>query len=260
MSNDRNFDDLALQFSQRVYSGTKGLLRLALLERDFNEVLGEYLAGGSLRILDAGGGEGQFARRLAGQGHLITLCDHSGVMLDNARLAAEKEGVATAFNFVHGTIQSLPKPEQPYDLVLCHAVLEWVEDWRGLITKLGEQLVDGGYLSLMFYNRHSTVFRSLVRGYFDRINNDKLDGNGKGLTPLYPRLPDEVLAFLQGQGWSVLCRTGIRVFHDYMHKDIRDRRSAEDIIALEKRFSREEPYRSLGRYYHVIAQKMTSSH
>jgi S-adenosylmethionine-dependent methyltransferase len=39
-----------------------------------------------------------------------------------------------------------------------------------------------------------------------------------------------------------------------MHKDIRERRSEQDIIALEKQFSRVEPYRSLGRYYHILAR------
>ena len=38
---DRNFDDLAVQFSNRIYSGTKGRIRLALLERDLDECLGE---------------------------------------------------------------------------------------------------------------------------------------------------------------------------------------------------------------------------
>lgn len=258
MSNDRNFDDLAQQFSQRIYSGTKGKVRLALLQRDLDEVLGEQLnrlGPAPSRVLDAGGGEGQFARILARQGHRVTLCDHSQVMLDNARSAAREEGLERAFDYLHCPIQQLPVPDQPYDLVLCHAVLEWVTDWQGLVLTLLGMLRPDGYLSLMFYNQHSTVFRSLVRGYFDRITQDKLQGSGQGLTPINPLLPERVLEFLEDQGMKVHCKSGIRVFHDYMHKEIRDRRSEQDIIALEKRFSREEPYRSLGRYYHVIVQR-----
>lgn len=254
---DHNFDDLAIHFSSRIYQGAKGQIRLALLERDLDEVLGDALKAGAppLRVLDAGGGEGQFSRRLAQRGHLITLCDHSQVMLENARQAAEQDGLSHAFRFLSCPIQSLPEPQPPFNVVLCHAVLEWVEDWQGLIAGLMSQMSPGAYLSLMFYNQHSTVFRSLVRGYFDRINHEQLAGNGQGLTPLYPRLPDEVLEFVRHQGMSVRCHSGIRVFHDYMHKEIRDRRSEQDIIALEKRFSRVDPYRSLGRYYHVLAQR-----
>ena len=254
---DRNFDDLAVQFSQRIYSGTKGRIRLALLQRDLEEVLGRELTDRSLRVLDAGGGEGQFARWLAAKGHQVTLCDLSSVMLANARVAVEADGLADQFTFIQGSIQDLPTADPAYELVLCHAVLEWVQDWQGLLRKLKAQLMEGGHLSLMFYNRHSTVFRSLLRGYFDRINNDKLQGSGQGLTPLYPLLPEDVLGFLVEEGWEVLCKSGVRVFHDYMHKEIQERRSAEDIIALEQRFSREEPYRSLGRYYHVVARRIT---
>jgi len=254
---DRNFDDLALLFSNKIYQGAKGQIRLALLERDLDEVLGDALKAGAppLQVLDAGGGEGQFARRLAQRGHLITLCDHSPVMLENARQAVERDGLSQAFRFLSCPIQSLPEPQLPFDLVLCHAVLEWVEDWQGLIQGLMAQMAPGAYLSLMFYNQHSTVFRSLVRGYFDRINNEQWAGNGQGLTPLYPRLPDDVLEFVSQQGMYLCCHSGIRVFHDYMHKEIRDRRSEQDIIALEKRFSRVEPYRSLGRYYHVLLRR-----
>lgn len=50
--------------------------------------------------------------------------------------------------------------------------------------------------------------------------------------------------------------SGIRVFHDYMHKDVRDRRDEQDILQLEMRYSRQEPYRSMGRYYHMIGRKL----
>jgi len=254
MATDQNFDELSHRFTQKIYSGTKGKVRLALLERDLDETLGQRLQA-PLSILDAGGGQGQFARILARQGHQVTLCDHSAVMLESARQGAAEEGLDHAFEYIHSTIQALPEPKQSYDLVLCHAVLEWVIDWQALVLSLLGQMGGGGYLSLMFYNQHSTVFRSLVRGYFDRVVDGKLHGNGQGLTPINPLLPEQVLGFLKEQGMTVLCKSGIRVFHDYMHKEIRDRRSEQDIITLEKRFSREEPYRSLGRYYHVVVQR-----
>jgi len=255
---DRNFDDLASQFAQRIYAGTKGQIRLALLERDLEEVLGVRLDGqvaGAMTVLDAGGGEGQFARWLARQGHKITLCDLSAVMLDNARAQTQAEGLEDAFQFVHSAIQDLPVSQTGYDLVLCHAVLEWVADWQGVVHSLLAQLAPGGTLSLMFYNRHSTVFRSLLRGFFERVASDQVAGKGQGLTPMYPLEPAAVVEFLREQGLELQCQSGVRVFHDYMHQEIRERRAAADIIALEKRFSREEPYRALARYYHVMARK-----
>ena len=56
MSRDRNFDDLAELFAGRIYSGSKGRIRLALLERDLLEVMPDLLQPArGLQVLDAGG-------------------------------------------------------------------------------------------------------------------------------------------------------------------------------------------------------------
>lgn len=50
-------------------------------------------AGGNgpakLRVLDAGGGEGQTAIKMAERGHQVILCDLSAQMIDRAKQAAE---------------------------------------------------------------------------------------------------------------------------------------------------------------------------
>ncbi len=250
----RNFDDLVAQFNGRIYQTSKGRIRLAILARDLAESIPALYQNRDWQILDAGGGEGVYARVLAHQGHHITLCDQSQQMISNAQTAAVNAGLSDRFRFFHCPIQQLDKPLQAYDLIMCHAVLEWVSDPRSLLQTLQSWLTPGGYLSLMFFNRHSTVFRCLVRGYLDKAKNDQFEGSGKGLTPLNPLLPDQVLGWLQSMGFKVLVHSGIRVFHDYMHFDIRQNRSEADITELELRYSRMEPYRSLGRYIHVVVQ------
>ncbi|MDY6920405.1 MAG: methyltransferase domain-containing protein [Pseudomonadota bacterium] len=255
MGSDRNFDDLALQFSQRIYATAKGRIRLAVLERDLEPIVaGSECGRVPLAVLDAGCGQGQMALQLAARGHRVTCCDLSPVMLEQARSAADSANLASRMQFVLGPIQALTPVAGGYQLILCHAVLEWVADWRGLLRRLQGLLAPGGHLSLMFYNRHGTRFRRLLRGYFQAVNEDRLEGSGQGLTPLHPLDPATVLDQLQQMGMRVCCRSGVRVFHDYMAREIRERRSEADIVALELRFSQEEPYRSLGRYYHVLVQ------
>lgn len=76
---DRNFDGIAPRFTRNIYHSAKGQLRLAILRRDFAEFLPMHNA--PLRVLDAGGGQGQFALELAGQGHSLVLTDISAEML-----------------------------------------------------------------------------------------------------------------------------------------------------------------------------------
>ena len=61
---DRNFDDIAEKFSRNIYGTTKGQLRQAILWQDLDRVLAE-VGDRTLRVLDAGGGEGQTAIRMA---------------------------------------------------------------------------------------------------------------------------------------------------------------------------------------------------
>lgn len=67
---DRNFDDIAEKFSRNIYGTTKGQLRQAILWQDLDRVLAE-MGPQKLRVLDAGGGEGQTAIKMAEHGHQV---------------------------------------------------------------------------------------------------------------------------------------------------------------------------------------------
>ncbi|STV83627.1 putative metallothionein SmtA [Klebsiella pneumoniae] len=122
---DRNFDDIAEKFSRNIYGTTKGQLRQAILWQDLEPLLAQ-LGPGPLRVLDAGGGEGQTAIKVAQLGHHVTLCDLSAEMVARARQAAADKGVIDNMHFVQCAAQDIAQHlESPVDLVLFHAVLEW---------------------------------------------------------------------------------------------------------------------------------------
>lgn len=265
LNTDRNFDDLAPRFARNVYGGLKGELRLAVLRRDFQEVVPHALLPVSetsqpLRVLDAGGGQGQFSLQLAACGHRVTLCDISSEMLNLARQQAAQEGLDNV-EFVHLSIQELTRQvvageRAPFNLVLCHSVLEWVADQEGLLQALPELLHVDGYLSLTFYNRHGLVMKTLLRGRRPPIlDNDFLPSAGS-LTPTRPLDPQQVLQGLRSDVWQLLCHSGIRVFHDLLLTEEGRAMPAADLFALELELSRQEPYRSLGRYQHVLARRL----
>ena len=81
-------------------------------------------------------------------------------------------------------------------------------------------------------------------------------GGAKGsLTPINPLVPEQVDTWLEDLPLTVMARSGIRVFHDYILDGQQRERSPDELIALELLFSRQEPYRSLGRYIHIIGEK-----
>lgn len=259
---DRNFDDLARRFRRNVYDRLKGDIRLAVLRRDMAEFV-PGLAGGAvdgavnpLRILDAGGGQGQFSLVLAELGHNVELCDISANMLAMARQSHAAAGLAERVSLHHESIQSFcARHPQGFDVVLCHAVLEWVADPEALLGYLHQALRPGGFLSLTFYNVNGLVMKNLLRANFDKVLAEDYRGFRGSLTPTNPLNPAQVFGWLADLQLPVLCHSGIRCFHDYLLDPAQRNLEPQAQLALELRLSREDPFRGLGRYIHLLTRK-----
>lgn len=208
-----------------------------------------------LNIWDAGCGFAQIGQWFAEQGHQLTLCDISKKMVQRAQANFAQAGLQGEFH--HQSAQTLAASLPEFDVVLFHAVLEWlIEPSAGLHT-VAQKVRVGGYLSLLFYNRNAMVYSNTLKGGW-RLKNlldDSYLGQGKKLTPPNPQYPHVVIAELEQSGFEVIQHTGIRVFHDYLTPEILEQSSQEDLFALEYRYCRIPTYRDMGRYVHVLFQR-----
>ncbi|HBQ79817.1 MAG TPA: hypothetical protein DD850_11095, partial [Erwinia persicina] len=137
---DRNFDDIAEKFSQNIYGTTKGRIRQAILWQDLDALLASFPEG-ALSVLDAGGGEGQTGCGVAARGHQVLLCDVSQEMLSRARRLADEKGVSGNMQFAQISAQQVGQHlDKPVDLVLFHAVLEWVAEPQEVLAALYDAL------------------------------------------------------------------------------------------------------------------------
>ena len=244
-----DFDRIGAVFLKNIYATTKGRIRLAVLQRDLQPLL----AGAPLRILDVGGGAGQMALWYASLGHEVVVADRSQLLLDEGRAAAQTLGLSA--KFIHADAFQLQEAlnDARYDLVCCHAVLEWVADGEGLLTACAARLKAGGHLSLMYYNRRALVFAQHVFGNFDYLDRGLRPYRKTAkLTPDYPREPESVAAWLDDLGFTRVRRSAIRCFHDYMKPHDRARHRDETIVARELALSGHEEYLPVARYIHEI--------
>ena len=255
IKHDQNFDNLSSRFRKNIYNTAKGKIRLNILWRDLVEQIPEIETGG-LSILDAGAGQGNFALKLAEKKHRLTLCDLSTKMLLDAQEQFSEHKLDKNVHFIHTAVQDLSEhTEEQYDIVLFHAVLEWLADPEETLKQLMQFIKPGGYLSLMFYSRTGLIYQNLTRGNFDHVLNNSLAGEGKSLTPTNPQNPDDVYQWLEELKLNVLLKSGVRVFYDRISRERRKQINEEDLLELEERFSRIEPYNSLARYVHVLCCK-----
>src|SRR5204863_2066431 len=122
-----DFDVLGTDF-ERMYDSSWGQVRLGVVLADLLEHV-PRLRDGGLRVLDAGGGAGRIAIELARLGNEVVLCDPSRAMLDRAESAIRAAGLSDAITVIHAPVQEVRvPPEQRFDVITCHAVIEWLVD------------------------------------------------------------------------------------------------------------------------------------
>ena len=252
MSASSQFDQLSEHFADKIYNSDKGRIRLALLQRDLENIRQRQ----PMTILDAGGGQGHMSRWFAGAGHQLDLFDASKEMLAKADLLNKDAGLSNNIELHHSTIEQFCQSRKDqYQMLLCHAVLEWLEDPFTLLNNLLDHLSPGGTLSLMFYNQHSLVLRNALRGNLRKVKRADWRGDGQGLTPYQPIAPDHIYAELSAAGLTINQLSGIRCFYDYLPVKVRQTYEFDDILELEIDHYRQQPYIHMARYIHVIATK-----
>lgn len=243
---DTNFDLLAERFEKRIYGNIKGDLRLAILWRDIQDNIVE-IQSKKFKVWDAGGGLGQISQKLHRAGHQVLLTDISSEMLSRAPAELIKR---------QASIQTIAGEHPSFDLLLCHAVLEWVAEPFSIISSLYNCLDAGRYCSLMFYNKQALVLRNLIKGNYRLINSGNFAGQKGGLTPHSALEPTEVISYCEELGFELVSKRGIRLAYDLLRKEHAAERSFEDLFEMEWRYGADEPFWHLGRYVHLVLRKI----
>jgi S-adenosylmethionine-dependent methyltransferase len=259
---DRSFDAIADHFEKKVYGGLKGEIRLAVLRRDIFEYSAQMseALGRPLRILDVGAGLAQIAIELATQGHSVVINDISANMLEKAKANAEQidqELDITWYVCPYQALEkTLAKEIDKFDLIMSHALLEWLADPAAVMDFFDQYLTDDGALSLCFYNPASFDYRNLIMGNFNLLDNtDYKADNKKSLTPNHPVAKEEVESWLNAHDYQTVRSSGLRVFHDYAPLKRGGHNDPDAVIRMELRYSQLEPYKWLGRYLHILAKR-----
>lgn len=252
---DRIFNGVSDRFLRNIYGTRKGEVRLALLWRDFEAAIPGLVTGETpMSVLDIGAGIGQVSCRLAALGHAVTLAEPAEEMRQLAcRFWREQGQEIERITMLPATVQELPGRLSPMQFVMAHALLEWLADPLSALPSISAQMLPGGWLSLMFYNRHAAAWSNLMQGNLERVRKGYLRGRRKSLAPISPLVPQEVISALEALGLRIVSFSGIRIFSDYMNDA--EQVPLEEVVETEWFLSRQEPYRSLARYVHLIAQK-----
>jgi SAM-dependent methyltransferase len=234
----------------------RGIVRHTLVARQ----LEEHLVRPPARIADVGGGAGQQAIPLARKGYEVTLFDPSRTMLREAErsLTGEDESVQRRVRLVEGEGEEAPRVlgREPFDAVLCHGVLMYLEDPYPMIEALAAIARPGAVVSVLAKNAAALALRPALEGrYRDALAALDADRDlGRLGVVTRGDTVEGLAALFEGAGIEVVRWYGVRVFTDHLGDHPPDSK-LPDILELEWEAGRRYPYRPVARLIHVVGSK-----
>lgn len=238
----------------------EGRLRLDLAFSNLREFLPEGTR--SLRALDLGCGTGAIAVHLARLGLHVTLLDASLPMLDLAERAAREAGVTEMVVLKHGdALQSGALFDAgSFDLILCHNILEYIDDPCAVLNSAARLLRDpAGLLSVLVRNRAGEVVKAALRDGDLAASEQNLTAEWACESLYGGRVrifaAESLHAMLLESSFAVSAVRGVRIVSDYLPPGISRSDEYDRIFELERKLGRQPEFAAIARYTHCLAHR-----
>lgn len=228
------------------------LTGLPAWERMFKRIVWQQLGRISgKRILDFGSGAGITANHFAINNSVIAV-EPSEEMLSTACMNHK-------YNQIVGDISALSQfKDNSFDVIICHNVLEYIDDKKQVINELARLLKEGGILSLVKHNRFGRVMQmAVLLDDIDKANN-LLDGNDSSASKFgcIRYYEDDDISRWDNQ-LKLIDVYGIRTFWDLQQNQ--ERHDSEEwqikMQQLEERVARIDEFRKIAFFHHLLFTK-----
>ena len=203
------------------------------------------------KVLDYGSGYGITANYLA-QNNDVTAIEPSREML-------EQRVQQNPYTQIHGGLEQLKAiKDESFDVIVCHCVLEYIDDKEGVLREFARILAPGGYISIVKHNRAGRIMQMTVLLNNFAHANELLDGEN-GNSPQY----GEIKYYEDGKlrEWLIdmeqISCTGLRTFwHLQQNQEIqKDMDWQKEMLAIEKRVSAKKEFMDIAMFHHLIFRK-----
>ena len=206
----------------------------------------------NLKILDFGSGFGVMANYLAKNNEVVAI-DKNADMIEER----ERENNYTQ---IVGKIEKLKDFADGYfDVVLCHNVLEFVQERSEYVKEFSRVLKNGGIMSIIKHNKTGRIIHEIV---FDNNTEEALlmfDGgerahNAFGKIDYY--FPEDLINWAEDLKIEKIL--GVRIFYGLQqNNDIKYEPGWQDkMFALEMKACGMEPYKSIAYLQHILLRKL----
>ena len=231
----------------------RNIIELPAWERLFKKIV--WVQIGDIegkKILDFGSGEGITANHFAKKND-VTAIEPSEEMLSNAWKDYEYTQIVGDVNALSGI------SDETFDIIICHNVLEYIDDKEAVIKALARVLKKDGILSIAKHNRAGRVMQmAVLLDDFEKANalldGEKSMASKFGVIRYYG---DKDI--LEWESNLVISEVfGIRIFWDLQQNQ--EKHGDEDwqrkMIQLEMRVAQIPEYRDIAFFHHLLLKKL----
>lgn len=197
------------------------------------------------KILDFGSGFGIVADFLA-EKNQVTAIEPSSEMI-----AERKQDFS--YEQLQGSLDLLQNlPDQSFDVIVCHNVLEYVSDPALYLTEFSQLLKKNGKISLVKHHEvgrilHTVVFENDPEKAQHFLAGQEYQTHSMGAAKVY-----QIQDVISGLPLEVEDYQGVRIFYGLQANDYKTGPDwAEKMIKMELAVCDQSPYRDIAAFQHV---------
>jgi len=196
------------------------------------------------RVLDFGSGFGLVANHLAKENQVLAVEPNQEMVTLRAKDHPYQQLV--------GSLEQLASLEDAsFDVILCHNVLEYVEDRKLVLEEFTRLLKPRGLLSIVKHNEvgrvlQTVVFENNTQKALDLLAGQDLETHSMGLAQAYDLATAVEDLALEAQDYQ-----GIRVFYGLQDNRFKSQEGwRESMLKMELAVCQESPYRDMAFFQH----------
>lgn len=203
-------------------------------------------------VLDFGSGTGITADHFA--------ADNTVIAVEPSEEMLAKQVNTNGYQQIIGSTEGLKKlPNESFDYVFCHNVLEYADDREIIVREFYRLLKPNGKLSIVKHNRNGRVMQMVVLlNNFDEANNllDDHNSNAQQFGTINYYADSDIAKWCDG---FVLRESyGLRTFWDLQqNQEIQKIEEwQKKMIDIEIKVSQNPDYQKISFFHHLIFQKL----
>jgi len=217
----------------------------------FYKLVWHNLVCNGKKILDYGSGFGITADYLAINNEVIAI-EPNKEMLENRNCVNE-------YTQINGGMEKLKDlQDNSFDIIICHNVMEYIDNRVELMTEFNRILKPDGFISIVKHNKAGKIMQKVIlENKIDEainlINNGKVESVNFGLINEYDNSELEIYC----EGKLVIDKIfGLRTFYSLQKNELKsDPNWISNMYKIECLVEEIPEYREIAFFHHIILRK-----